>query len=82
MVPTCHSKPIITVSKIENCHRKILKIGGARLYGPSPVQYIQLMQMGYESYTPDQILALVQWHMQVVPYPWEPPAFYVRLTAS
>ena len=39
--------------------------------------YIQVMQMGFESYTPDQILTLVQWHMQVVPHPWEPPAFYV-----
>ena len=33
--------------------------------------------MGFESYTVDQILALVQWHMQVVPQLWEPPDFYV-----
>ena len=39
--------------------------------------YIQLIQMGFESYTQEQIVALVQWHMQVVPSPWEPPDFYV-----
>ena len=39
--------------------------------------YILLMQMGFHTYTQDQLVALVSWHMQVVPQPWEPPHFYV-----
>ena len=39
--------------------------------------YILLMQMGYDTVTHDQLVALVLWHMLVVPQPWEPPEFYV-----
>ena len=39
--------------------------------------YILVIQMGFHTVTHDQLVALVLWHMLVVPQPWEPPEFYV-----
>ena len=39
--------------------------------------YILVIQMGFHTVTHDQLVALVLWHMQVVPHPWEPPQFYI-----